>query len=281
MTATSVDLKNVSIGFIGGGNMARSLIGGLLKRGATAARIAVSDPFEAARTQLQSLFGVRTSASNADVARGSDVIILAVKPQELPRVAREIGGALHGKQPLVISIAAGTLASDISRWLADIPVVRAMPNRPALQGCGVSGLYAAPAVSNHSRALAAEILGAVGPALWVDDESQMDVVTAVSGSGPAYFFLLIEMLEQAATQLGLPADVSRQLAVETAYGSGMMARAAEESPATLREQVTSRGGTTAAALQVLESHNVRAIFAAAIAAAAQRSAELAAQSGDR
>jgi pyrroline-5-carboxylate reductase len=278
---TSVDLKNISIAFIGGGNMARSLIGGLLKRGATATRIAVSDPFETARTQLQSLFGVRTSTSNVEVARGSDVIILAVKPQELPHVARELDTSLSGAQPLIISIAAGTLASDISRWLGDLPVVRAMPNRPALQGCGVSGLFAAPEVTDQSRALAAEILGAVGPTVWVQQESQMDVVTAVSGSGPAYFFLLIEMLETAGMQLGLPAEVSRQLAIETAYGAGMMARTAEESPATLREQVTSKGGTTAAALEVLESRDVRAIFAAAISAAARRSAELAAQSGDR
>jgi pyrroline-5-carboxylate reductase len=278
---TPIDLKNISIAFIGGGNMARSLIGGLLKRGATTSRIAVSDPFEAARTQLQSSFGVRTSASNIEVAHGSDVIVLAVKPQELPQVARELSASLHGERPLVISIAAGTLASDISRWLGDLPVVRAMPNRPALQGCGVSGLYASAEVTEHARALATEILGAVGPALWVSHESQMDVVTAVSGSGPAYFFLLTEMIENAGIQLGLPAQISRQLAVETAYGSGMMARAAEDSPATLREQVTSKGGTTAAALQVLESREVRAIFAAAIAAAARRSAELAEQSGDR
>ncbi len=278
---TSVDLKNISIAFIGGGNMARSLIGGLLKRGAAATRIAVSDPFEAARSQLRSLFGVRTSASNIEIARGSDVIVLAVKPQELPHVAKELSVSLRGERPLVISIAAGTLASDISRWLGDLPVVRAMPNRPALQGCGVSGLYASQDVTDHARALATEILGAVGPALWVPHESQMDVVTAVSGSGPAYFFLLIEMLENAGIELGLPAEVSRQLAVETAYGSGMMARAAEDSPAKLREQVTSKGGTTAAALEVLESRDVRAIFAAAIAAAARRSAELAAQSGDR
>jgi pyrroline-5-carboxylate reductase len=186
---------------------------------------------------------------------------------------------LQMRRPLVISIAAGIRSSDLTRWLGGLAVVRAMPNRPALQNCGVTGLYAAPTVTSTARSLAAEILGAVGVAVWVEEEAQMDAVTAVSGSGPAYFFLLIEMLEAAGTSLGLPQAVSRRLALETAYGSGCMARDAVDSPAELRQQVTSKGGTTEAALRHLESHGVRVIFNQAIAAAAHRSQELADQLG--
>jgi pyrroline-5-carboxylate reductase len=182
-------------------------------------------------------------------------------------------------RPLVISIAAGIRARDLQRWLGGIPVVRCMPNSAALHGCGVTGLFATADVSAASRALAVEILGAVGPALWVDKETDMDAVTAVSGSGPAYFFLLIEMLENAGVELGLTPQVAHRLAVETAYGAGQMARTAPESAATLREQVTSKGGTTDAALKHLEAANVRAIFAAAVLAAAKRSAEMAEQLG--
>jgi len=180
---------------------------------------------------------------------------------------------------LIISVAAGIKASSIHDWSGGIPVVRCMPNRPALQGCGMTGLFATDNVSAEHRKLAENTLNAVGATIWIEQESHMDVVTAISGSGPAYFFLLIEMLEQTGAKLGLSPEVSHRLAVETAYGSGFMAREAQESASTLREQVTSKGGTTAAALDVLEANKVRDIFAAAIEAAARRSAELAEQFG--
>jgi pyrroline-5-carboxylate reductase len=268
-----------TLGFIGGGNMARSLIGGLLARGLPASQVTVSEPSASQREALTAQLTVHTTDSNAIVAQSVQVLILAVKPQDLRTVAVDLAPVMQKRRPLVISVAAGIRASDLQRWLGGIPVVRCMPNRPALNGCGVTGLFATPDVSAAGRALAAEILGAVGPALWVAKETDMDAVTAVSGSGPAYFFLLIEMLENAGVALGLTPEVARQLAVETAYGAGQMARAAPESPATLREQVTSKGGTTAAALQHLEAANVRAIFAAAVNAAAVRSAEMAEQLG--
>jgi pyrroline-5-carboxylate reductase len=266
-----------TLGFIGGGNMARSLIGGLLARGVKPDQIIVADPVASQRESLSTQMGVRTTADNSQAAR-SQVVILAVKPQELRHVAQDLAAITTQANPLVISVAAGIRASDLQRWLG-IPVVRAMPNRPALNGCGVTGLFAPDGIAADRRALAVSILSAVGPALWVEKESQMDAVTAVSGSGPAYFFLLIEMLEAAGVALGLSNDVSRRLAIETAYGAGQMAHTASESPATLREQVTSKGGTTEAALKHLESAQVRSIFNAAIAAAAHRSAEMADQLG--
>lgn len=266
--------------FIGGGNMARSLIGGLIARGRDPKRMTVADPMQGQLDSLHQQFGVNGTMNNAEAASGADVIVLAVKPQEMRNVATVLASALK-QRPLVISVAAGIRAADIQRWSGGAPVVRCMPNRPALQGCGMTGLFATTDVSAEHRRIAADLLSAVGRTLWVEREAQMDVVTAVSGSGPAYFFLLIEMLEEAGIALGLPADVSRQLAVETAYGSGRMAQESPESPAVLRQQVTSPGGTTDAALRVLETENVRAIFAAAIAAAARRSAELAAEFGSR
>lgn len=265
---------NHTLCFIGGGNIARSLIGGLIARGTDATRISVADPIASQLNSLQKQFGVRVSASNTAAARDADVIVLAVKPQDMRNVTTALAPVLAPRRPLIISVAAGIRASDIQRWCGGIAVVRCMPNRPALQGCGMTGLFATRDVSPAGRNLAAELLSAVGATLWLDQETQMDAVTAVSGSGPAYFFLLIEMLEAAGISLGLPADASRKLAIETAYGSGCMARDATESAATLRQQVTSRGGTTQAALEHLEGQNVRAIFAAAITAAARRSAQL-------
>lgn len=179
-----------------------------------------------------------------------------------------------------MSIAAGIRLADLARWLGGgIPTVRAMPNRPALIGAGVSALVAGAGVTAEDRAAVERLMSAAGATVWLDDESQMDVVTAVSGSGPAYFFLLVEALESAGVELGLPPETARRLAVETARGAGRMAAEAGEAPAVLREQVTSRGGTTAAALEVLANADVRGIFARAVAAAARRSAQLAEQYG--
>jgi len=267
------------IAFIGGGNMGRSLIGGLIARGTEPAQIVVADPYAPTLESLKTQYGVQTAASNAEAVRDAGVVLLAVKPQELRNVVSGLQHEIAQGQPLLISVAAGILAADIQRWAGGAPVVRCMPNRPALQGCGVTALYANEQVPQAKRTLAEQILGAVGATLWVERETDMDTVTAISGSGPAYFFLLIEMLEASGQALGLSAQAARKLAVETAYGSGFMARAASESPATLREQVTSKGGTTEAALKHLEANNVRAIFSQAIAAAAQRSAQLAKELG--
>lgn len=267
-----------TISFIGGGNMARSLIGGLIARGRKASDIIVSDPAKSQLDSLEAAYGVRTTSDNAVAARAADVLILAVKPQELRSVVCGLREALR-PDTLLVSVAAGIRARDIERWSGGAAVVRCMPNRPALQGCGVSGLFATSKVSAENRATAEAILKAVGPTLWLDDEAQMDAVTAVSGSGPAYFFLLIEMMEEAGVRLGLPRETSRKLAIETAYGSGVMAREATEPPATLREQVTSKGGTTEAALNHLTAKDVRSIFVDALAAAARRSAELADEFG--
>ena len=264
--------------FIGGGNMARSLIGGLVGRGTDPSSIVVAEPIAAQRETLRSQFGVIVTDDNRLAAKESELVVLAVKPQEMRSVSIGIADSMP-RDALIVSVAAGIRASDIQQWASGRPVVRCMPNRPALQGCGMTALYATQDVTSEARRRAEQVLSAVGATLWVDEEAHMDVVTAVSGSGPAYFFLLIEILEQSGVQLGLSESVAHRLAVETAYGSGRMAREASESPATLREQVTSKGGTTAAALEHLESHNVRAIFADAIAAAARRSTELARQFG--
>ncbi len=269
-----------TLSFIGGGNMARSLIGGLIARGWEANQIVVADPAPSQLELLKSQYGVRTARDNSDAAQAADILVLAVKPQEMRTVTQQISAMLKSNSPLIISVAAGIRASDIQRWAAGLPVVRCMPNRPALQGCGMTGLFATPDVDANGRRVAEQILGAVGATLWLEEESHMDAVTAISGSGPAYFFLLIEMMEQAGVQLGLSAEISRKLATETAYGSGLMAREASESPATLRQQVTSKGGTTEAALKHLESHDVRKLFVEALTAAAERSAQLAAEFGN-
>jgi pyrroline-5-carboxylate reductase len=268
------------IAFVGGGNMAGCLIGGLIARGTLAASIVVAEPLAAQRESLERRFGVQTRPTGADAVGEADVVVFAVKPQQMAEAARTVAPILAASKPLVISIAAGIRLADLSRWLGPgIPLVRTMPNLPALIDAGVSALYAGAEVSEESRADAEAILAACGRTVWVPAEEQMDVVTAVSGTGPAYFFLLIEMLQEAAVGLGLDPATARTLCLETAQGAGRMAAASGIDPAELRAQVTSKGGTTAAALEVLEAADVRAIFARAIAAAARRSTELARDHG--
>ncbi len=269
-----------TLAFIGGGNMARSLIGGLIAQGLPTRQIIVSDPMEAQRQLLATQYGVRVTDSNAEAAVAAQIIVLAVKPQELRGVAQALASTLS-HQPLIISVAAGIRASDLQTWLGGLPVVRTMPNRPALNGCGVTGLYASTQVPAAQRELASRIMGAVGKSVWVEQETLIDAVTAVSGSGPAYFFLLMELLEAAGVEQGLPAETARVLAIETAYGSGMMAREVSDSPAVLRQQVTSKGGTTEAALKVFEARGMRGIVSDAVKAAAERSAELAGELGGK
>jgi pyrroline-5-carboxylate reductase len=268
------------IAFVGGGNMATCLVGGLIAHGTMAATIVVADPVAAQRERLQQKFGVQADASGATAVDEADVVVLAVKPQQMAEAARAIAPTVAVRRPLVISIAAGIRLADLRRWLGPgVPLVRAMPNLPALIDAGVTALYAGDDVEADSRRDAEVILGTCGKTVWVGREDLMDVVTAVSGTGPAYFFLLMEMMHAAAIDLGLDHATARTLCIETAQGAGRMAAASELDPAHLREQVTSRGGTTAAAMQVLEAAEVRAIFARAIAAAARRSAELADEFG--
>jgi len=275
------DTKLPGVALIGGGQMARALIGGWTARGASTASIAVADPSAQQREWLGQAFpGLRLESDNAAAAGHADVWLLAVKPQMLAGVARALAPLATARRPLVISIAAGIRAADIRRWLGPgATVVRAMPNRPALIGAGVSALCATEEVPDRARAIATELLQAVGSVVWVGSEAELDAVTAVSGSGPAYFFLLIELLEAAAIREGLAPAVARRLAVDTAAGAARMAATSADDPSTLREQVTSKAGTTAAALAVLESADLRGIVARAVAAAAHRSRELADEFG--
>ncbi len=263
--------------FIGGGNMAAALIGGLIKRGIRASHLVAADPSAEQLARLSGIYGITTSVDNAAAVKDAEVVVLAVKPQQMRSVCLHLAGALNS-QPLVMSVAAGIPHAALSRWLGShIPVVRTMPNRPALNGFGATGLFAPPSVGAAHRALAESIMAAVSATVWVDHESQMDTVTALSGSGPAYFFLFMEALEAAARERGLPAEVAHQLTLATAFGAAQMARESSDTLATLREQVTSKGGTTAAALAVLDAAGLRAIVAHAVAAADRRSAELAAE----
>jgi len=275
-------LESLSIALIGGGNMARGIIGGLLGKGASASSITVSEPLEASRQSLVRDFGVRVTADNADAVRGAQVVVLAVKPQLMSGVARALAPALRESRPLVISVAAGIRADRLQHWLGDgIPVVRSMPNRPALIGAGASGLYADASVPAASRRLAELVLASTGLTVWVSAEDQIDAVTALSGSGPAYFFRLAELMAEAGTALGLDADVARQLAAQTLAGAGQLV-AAEKSAdlARMRAEVTSKGGTTEAALNTFAAQGFEQLVAAAMAAAERRSRELAAQFGE-
>jgi pyrroline-5-carboxylate reductase len=268
------------IAFIGGGQMAASLIGALRSQGQDGGSITVADPVPARTEQLAREFAVHTTGDNAAAVRDADTIVLAVKPQDMRGVAAGISPVLAERRRLVISIAAGIRLSDLARWLGPTsPLVRAMPNRPAIIGRGITALYASPEVRSADRTRAERIFASCGETLWIESESQMDAVTAISGSGPAYFFLLMEALEEAGRAHGLPPGIARRLAVVTAAGAGQMAVGGSDDPASLREQVTSKGGTTAAALAVLDAADLRGIFTAAVAAAARRSAELAAQAG--
>ena len=268
-------MKMTSIGFIGGGNMARSLIGGLLADGCSPHTLRVADPSPEQREILHQRFGVDTGSDNDAVAEQSDVVVLAVKPQVLREVALQLAASIQRHKPLVISIAAGVREPDLCRWLGgEVAVVRSMPNTPALVRCGASALFANTWVSPAQRQLAESILRAVGLIVWVNDERLLDSVTALSGSGPAYFFLVMEALEQAGIRLGLDPGQARLLTLQTAFGAAKMALESAESPAVLRARVTSPGGTTEKALAVLQAGELEALFARALEAACQRAREL-------
>ena len=266
---------NSRITFIGGGNMASSLIGGLIADGYDSRRITVSDPDTDKLAQLAARFEVETATDNNQAVTQAEVVVLAVKPQALEAVARDLADSVVRGNPLVISIAAGIQVSAMREWLGGkAALVRSMPNTPALIQSGATGLYAGPGVSADQRDMAESILRAVGLTRWVDEESQMDAVTAVSGSGPAYFFLVMEAIEEAAGEMGLDTETARLLTLQTALGAARMAMESSDSPATLRQRVTSPGGTTERALSILEEGKLRELFSQALKGAQTRSREL-------
>ncbi|MDW2980528.1 pyrroline-5-carboxylate reductase [Rhodanobacter sp. KK11] len=266
------------LAFIGGGNMARSLIGGLLKTGVAPATLSVAEPLAEARQALGREFGVACYAENRLAVADAEVILLAVKPQVMPAIHADLRDTLQRNRPLLISIAAGVRLDQLERWFGSgLPIVRCMPNTPALIGAGATGLCANSRVSAAQKAQAQHILDAAGITRWIDDEALMDTVTALSGSGPAYFFALVEALEAAAVAQGLPRETARALAAQTCFGAGRMLVEGGEDPALLRRRVTSPNGTTQAALESFAADGLPHIVAHAVAAATRRGAELAAE----
>ena len=266
-----------TVAFIGGGNLARALIGGLVRGGAAARDIHVSEPWAPNREGLAAEFGVVTTEDNASAASQAEVWVLATKPQVLRGVCEALAPLAQAQRPLVVSIAAGITSTQLDRWLGGgIAVVRTMPNTPALLGAGVTGLYATAATSEGQRALADRLLRPAGETVWIDDEALMDAVTAASGSGPAYVFLLAEAMQAAAEAEGLPAEAARTLVVETLAGAARMLKDSGESATTLRQRVTSPNGTTQAALDAFAAGDFSGLVATAVHAARIRGAELSA-----
>jgi pyrroline-5-carboxylate reductase len=268
------------LAFIGAGNMASALIGGLVKQGFAPDCIIASDPMPAMLDKLRGAAPVHTTSDNIAAVESADVVILAVKPQVMKQVLQPIADKLQQRKPLIISIAAGIEIASISRWLGgDLPIVRCMPNTPALVQLGATGLFANTNVSSAQKNLADSILRAVGIALWVEKESLLDAVTAVSGSGPAYFFLVMEAMQAAGEKLGLAPEVAAQLTLQTALGAARMALDSEVDVAELRRRVTSPNGTTERAIASFEGDNLRVIFERALTACNDRSEQLAKELG--
>jgi len=269
-------MEKVKLAFIGGGNMASSLIGGLIADNFDPRQISVADSSDSQRESIAARYGVSTSADNQATAATANVVILAIKPQHLKAVAEELAPTIQQNQPLVVSIAAGIRSGDINQWLGgNAAVVRAMPNTPALIQTGATALFANVQVSPEQHDLAESILRAVGLALWVENESLMDTVTALSGSGPAYFFRVMEAIEAAGVELGLTKETAHLLTLQTALGAAKMALESRESVAELCTQVTSAGGTTEQGLKAMDEHNINAVFSDVLKAARDRSEELA------
>jgi pyrroline-5-carboxylate reductase len=265
---------------LGGGNMGRALIGGLLRRGTRPEHISVGESFAPARDALSADFGIQATPDNAAAVEAASVVVVAVKPQIAGTVLAPLQPLLQRTRPLVISIVAGIRVSALERWCGiGVPVVRAMPNRPALVGAGATGLFAPASVASAHREVAEKVLQAVGEVVWVATEEHLDVVTALSGSGPAYFFLLAELLTQGAIDLGLEPSAARRLAIATLHGAGQLVHAGDGDLARKRAEVTSKGGTTEAAVNSLAEADLRGIVARALQAATRRSRELAEQFG--
>lgn len=263
----------MQIAFLGGGNMATAMISGLVKKGFMPQQIAVVEVLQANRTHLETEFNVRTTDSPTAMVESADIVVLAVKPQQMQAALAPLAGKLHGG--VVLSIAAGMRITRIMEYLGGYAkIIRAMPNTPALISAGMTGMYASDAVSDTQRQIAEQVLAAIGKTCWVDTEDDIDAVTALSGSGPAYVFYFLEALIAGGERLGLSADQAALLAKQTLLGAAQLAYASEESPTVLRERVTSKGGTTAAALDVFKQQNMDLTIAHAMLAAQQRAHEL-------
>lgn len=277
----SEDADSPVVAFIGGGNMARSLVGGMVARGVHPDRIRVADRNAANREQLAADFGVQCFATPEEAVEGAAFWVLAVKPQGMRPVCNTLASLAQQLRPVALSVAAGITSRQIADWLGGaVPVVRAMPNTPSLLGAGITGLYANAHVAAHQRTQAGELIRAVGPVEWIEDEVLMDAVTGVSGSGPAYIFLLAEAMADAGASQGLPREVAARLANQTILGAARMLTESGEDAATLRRRVTSPGGTTQAGLEALEAGGLRELVARAVAAATRRGAELSAANDD-
>ena len=269
-------MHDINVAFIGGGNMARAMIAGLLRAGLAPGRINVGEPQPALRQALAQDYGVTTHAENTPAVAAARLVVLAVKPQEMRRVLESLAPGMRAGAPLLLSIAAGLRTASLQQWCPGHAVVRAMPNRPALLSAGAAALFAPPGVVAADRDIAETVMRSCGHTCWVEDESLLDVVTALSGSGPAYFLWLAEQMSAAAARMGLDPAVARLLAAETLYGTGLLAHA-DHDLAAQRVAVTSKGGTTEAALAVLNTPANQALVEAALRAAANRSTELSSQ----
>lgn len=268
-------MSKPTLAFIGGGNMATSLVGGLIQKGYHADAIIVSDPLPENQQRLKADFGIRTTGDNHQAVADAAVVLIAVKPQIMKAVAETLAPAL-GHHPLVISIAAGIPISALQNWLGEqTPIVRCMPNTPALLQAGAAGLFATTLVSAEQKQLAEDILSAVGIAKWLNSEADIDAVTAVSGSGPAYYFLMMEVMEKIGVELGLDAETARQLTLQTALGAAKMALDSDVDTAELRRRVTSPGGTTERAIQSFQANGFEGMFRRAMTDCVERAQEMA------
>lgn len=271
-------MSHLELTVLGAGNMGRALIGGLLRHGMRPEQITVGERHEAARTTLARQLGIAATPDNAAAIGKANLVVLAVKPQDAGSVLAPLARELQQRRPVVLSVAAGVRIQALQSWCgAGVPVIRAMPNRPALVGAGVTGLFAPAQVDASGRALAAQIMQSVGEVVWVATEDALDAVTALSGSGPAYFFLFAEAMAKAGVDLGLPADTALRLSIATLHGAGLLAHSSDGDLARMRAEVTSKGGTTEAALRTLQAAGFNELIGRAIEAAARRSRELAEQ----
>lgn len=269
-------MQKPNIAFIGAGNMASAIIGGLVSNGYEAKNIWASDPFEASLKKLNETYGINTNSNNNEALEHADIVVLAVKPQIFDTVCKDIQSKVAEKSPLIISIAAGITVSMMESWLDDkLSIIRCMPNTPALVQTGATGAYANQHVSATQQSLAEDILNAIGLSCWVDSESQLDAVTAVSGSGPAYFFYMMEAMQAAGEELGLPAEIAKKLTLQTALGAAKMAIDSDVDADELRRRVTSPNGTTEAAINTFDAENMSQAIKKALYAADKRSKSLA------
>lgn len=265
-----------TISFIGAGNMATAILGGMLDNGFKASDVWVSAPDDSHLQAIKKRFGVSVTTDNRHCAQQADLVILAVKPQVMRDVCTDIAPVVQNTRPLIASIAAGLGADTLDNWLGGgLPLVRIMPNTPSLVGRGAAGLFANDQVSDKQKALVESIFSSIGSALWVEDEAMLHAVTALSGSGPAYFFLILEALEEAATDAGMKAETARQLAIQTMAGAAEMAGRSEHEPAQLKRNVMSPGGTTEQAVTTFEEGGLRALVKKAYTAAFERSQTMA------